>query len=125
RHGDAALAQAVTDVGNGGCRLVAVDGDAHQFGPCPRQRRHLLDGARHIGGVGVGPRLHDDRRATTDGNLANLDLGGFVPRLRASDVDLGRLFGLVHDVSNIRFWAVSAMDQSYEARAGSPDTVPR
>ena len=57
-----------------------------------------------IGGVGIGHRLHHDRRAPADGDIADHDLRGFVPGPRAGDVVLRRCFRLVHGVSNIRFW---------------------
>ncbi len=79
-RGDAALAQAVADMRHGGGGFLAVDRDAHQFGAGARQRCDLGDGAFDIGGVGVGHRLHDDRRAAADGDIADHDLGGFMPR---------------------------------------------
>ena len=103
-RGDAALAQAVADMRNGGGGLLAIDGDAHHFGAGARQRRDLRDRAFDIGGVGVGHRLHDDRRAAADGDIADHDLGGFMPGAGAGDVVLRQFFGLVHGVSNIRFW---------------------
>src|SRR5207247_1626253 len=42
-------------------RLVAVDRDAHDLGAGARQRRHLRDRRRHVGGVGIGHRLDHDR----------------------------------------------------------------
>ena len=63
----------------------------------------LGDRALDIGGVGVGHRLHHDRRAAADGDIADHDLRGFVPRAWACDVVLERIFELVHGVSNIRF----------------------
>ena len=102
-RGDAALAQAVADMRYGGGGFLAVDRDAHQFGAGARQRRDLGDSAVDIGGIGVGHRLHDNRRAAADGNVADHDLGGFVPRRGAGDVAIGYLFGLVHGLTNIRF----------------------
>ena len=89
---------------HGGGGLVAVDRDAHHFGAGARQCGDLRDGALDIGGVGVGHRLHHDRRAATDGDIADHDLGGFMPGAGAGDVVVGKFFGLVHGVSNIRFW---------------------
>ena len=103
-RGDAALAQAVADMRHGGGSLLAVDRDAHQFGAGTRQGRDLGDGAVDIGGVGVGHRLHHDRRTAADGDVADHDLGGLMPGRRAGDVVLGRFDGLVHGLSNIRFW---------------------
>ena len=103
-RGDAALAQAVADMRNGGGGLVAVHRDADHFRAGARQRCDLGDGAVDIGGVGVGHRLHDDRRTAADGDIADHDLGGLMPGAGAGDVVLRRFFGLVHGVSNIRFW---------------------
>ena len=102
-RGDAELAQAVADVRHGGSGLIAIDGDAHHFGSGARQRRDLRDRAFDIGGVGVGHRLHDDRRTPADGNVADHDLGGFMPGAGACDVVLRNYFGLVHGASDIRF----------------------
>ena len=46
------------NVRNGGSRLVVVDGDPHEFGSRASQRGHLLHSRSHIGGIGVGHRLH-------------------------------------------------------------------
>ena len=89
---------------NGGGGFVAVDRDANQLGAGARKGCDLRDGAVDIGGVGVGHRLHDDRRAAADGDIADHDLRGFMPGAGAGDVVLRRFFGFVHGVSNIRFW---------------------
>ena len=101
---DAALAQPIADVRHGGSGFLAIDRDAHHFRSGARQRRDLRDRAIDIGGVGVGHRLHDDRRTAADGDIADHDLGGFMPGAGAGDVVLRGFFGLVHGVSNIRFW---------------------
>ncbi len=97
-RGDAALAQGVADMRHGGGGLVAIDGDAHQFGARARQRRDLFHRAGDIGGVGIGHRLHHDRRAAADGDIADHDLRGFMPAPGACDVVLQRFFELVHGV---------------------------
>jgi len=94
-RGDALLAQAVADVRHGGGGFLAVDRDAHHFRAGARQRGDLGDGAFDIGGVGIGHRLHDDRRAAADGDIADHDLRGFTPGVGAGDVVL-QFFGLVH-----------------------------
>src|SRR5215831_8610796 len=38
--------------------IVVVDRDSHQFGSGAGQGSHLLDGRRHVCGVGVGHGLH-------------------------------------------------------------------
>ncbi|MGY4316809.1 hypothetical protein ACVWW1_006136 [Bradyrhizobium sp. JR3.5] len=102
-RGDAQLAQAVADVRHGGGGFLAVDGDAHHLGAGAGERGDLGDGALDVGGVGVGHRLHDDRRAAADGDVADHDLRGVVPRCGTGDVVLRQNLGLVHGVSNIRF----------------------
>jgi hypothetical protein len=59
---------------HGGSSLLAVDRDAHQFGARARQRCDLLDGARDIGGIGIGHRLHHDRGAAPDADPGDDDL---------------------------------------------------
>ena len=71
---------------DGGGGLLAVDRDPHQFGTGARQRCDLRHGAFDIGGVGIGHRLHDDRRTAADGDIADHDLGGFMPGAGAGDV---------------------------------------
>ena len=73
RHRHAELGEPLLDARHGGGRLVAVDRDAHQFRAGTRQRRHLARGALHVGGVGIGHRLHDDRRAAADHDAADID----------------------------------------------------
>ncbi len=68
RRRDPPGAQAIADVGHGGGGLLAIDGQAHQLRACPRQRRDLARGRLDVGGVGVGHRLHDDRRAPANGD---------------------------------------------------------
>ncbi len=55
---------------HGDRRLVAIDGDAHELGAGARQRRHLARRRLDVGGVGVGHRLHRDRRAAADHDRA-------------------------------------------------------
>src|SRR6185437_4579434 len=93
---DAALAQAVAGMRDGGGRLLAVYGDAHHFGAGARESCDLRDRAIDIGGVGVGHRLHHDRGAAADRDVADLDLRGPVPGAGAGDVDFREFFGLVH-----------------------------
>ena len=71
RHGETAGAEAVADMRHGGGRLVAIDGDAHDLRAGAGKRRDLRDGAGDIGGVGVGHRLHDHRRAAADLHAAD------------------------------------------------------
>ena len=65
------------------CRgLVAVDRDAHELGAGARQCGHLARGAFDVGGVGVGHRLHDDRRAAADDHAADVHGNRFMTFLR-------------------------------------------
>ena len=83
RHGDAELREPVADLRHRGGGLVAVDRDAHDLGAGVRQRRDLARGRLDVGGVGVGHRLHDDRRAAADGDAADIDRDRFVTLAQA------------------------------------------
>src|SRR6476620_8893623 len=96
RYLSRASAQAVADMRNGGRGFLAIDRDAHHFRTGARQRSDLRDRAFDIGGVGIGHRLHDDRRTAADGDIADHDLGGLMPGLGAGNVVLLDHFGLVH-----------------------------
>src|SRR5580692_2721442 len=61
RHPHAKLVEAVHDFRNSRGRLFGIHRDADQFGAGARQRHYLIHGAGHIGGVGVGHGLHDNR----------------------------------------------------------------
>ncbi len=56
----------VADMRDGGCGLVAVDRDANEFGARAGERGDLAGSRLDVGGVGVGHRLDDDRRAAAD-----------------------------------------------------------
>ena len=49
-----------------GGRFGGVDGDAHHLGAGARQLLDLDRGGDRVRGIGVGHRLHDDRRAAAD-----------------------------------------------------------
>ena len=70
RHADALLQQPIADVRNRGGGLVPVDGDAHQLRTRARERGDLAGRRLDIGGVRIGHRLHDDRRAAADDDRA-------------------------------------------------------
>ena len=72
RHRHAELAEPVLDVRHRGRCLVAVDRNAHQFGAGGRQRRHLPRGPIHVGRIGIGHRLHHDRRTAADHHAADI-----------------------------------------------------
>ena len=79
RHGDAHLRQPLLDMRHGGGGLVAVDGDAHQLGAGAGERGHLAGGPLHIGGIGIGHRLHDDGRTAAHRDAGDVDRYRFVP----------------------------------------------
>ncbi len=59
--------------------LVGVDRDAHDLGAGVGELDDLLGGGGDVGGVGVGHRLDDDRRAAADHDLADPDGMGPLP----------------------------------------------
>ena len=76
RHLHAHLQQPLADARHGLGRLVAVDGDAHDLGAGAGEVGGLPRGPFHVGRVGVGHRLHDDRRAAADDHAAHIDGDG-------------------------------------------------
>ena len=75
RHVHADPVEPLDDVGHRTRRVLVVDRHPHQLAAGARQLRHLSHRARHVGGVGVGHRLHDDGMARPDGNGADTDGG--------------------------------------------------
>jgi hypothetical protein len=80
RHRDASSRELVADVRHRRGALVAVDRDAHEFGPSPPELADLPDGRLDVGRVGVGHRLDDDGRAAADGHTADVDANGLLAR---------------------------------------------
>src|SRR5574338_708277 len=74
RHRDADPVQPLHDLGDGGRGLVVVHGHPDQLAPRPGQRGRLAHGRGHVGRVGVGHRLDDDRMARADRHAP--DAGG-------------------------------------------------
>src|SRR5471032_703930 len=70
RHVDVHLVELLADIRHGGRRLRTVDGQAHQLRTGARQLLDLDGGADGVGRVGVGHRLHHDRRVAADPDLA-------------------------------------------------------
>ena len=79
RDVDADLEQPLLDLGHGRGGLVAVDGDAHDLGAGLGEGRDLAHGAVDVRGVGVGHRLHHDRRAAAHRHVADLDRDAGAP----------------------------------------------
>ena len=77
---DAGVVHALADLGHRRGRLRDVHRDAHHLGAGLRERDALRGGARGIGRIGAGHRLHDDRRAAADlhraGAAADADADG-------------------------------------------------
>ncbi len=71
----AELLQRIDDPGHRGGGLLGIHGDAHQFRAGARQRHHLVDGGRRVGGIGVGHGLHDDGMVAPDLDTSNVHHG--------------------------------------------------
>src|SRR6185503_20894316 len=74
RHAAADRVEPIADAGHGRRRLGRVHGDAHQLRAGARQLLDLARGGLRVLGVGIGHRLHDDRRAAADGYASHPDL---------------------------------------------------
>ena len=87
RDVDLHLVELLADQRHGGGRFRPVDRDAHQFGAGACQLLDLNGGADDVGGIGVGHRLHHDRRVAADPDLARAVRhqyrAGKAPRQRA------------------------------------------
>ncbi len=66
RRLDAQDVEPLADMRHGRGGLGAVDGDAHELGARPRQRRDLLGRSIDVGRVGIGHRLDDDGRIAAE-----------------------------------------------------------
>ena len=73
RRRAAGVEHALLDFGHGRGRLGHVDGDAHHLGAGLPQLDALPRGRRRIRRVGHRHRLHDDRGAAADGDVADAD----------------------------------------------------
>ena len=74
---EAALGEAFDDVGDSGCGVFVVDGDADDFRAGEGEGCDLLDGAGDVGRVGVGHGLDEDRDFPADAGVADFYCGGF------------------------------------------------
>ena len=82
RDVDAEAVEPLADLRHRGRRLVPVDRDADELGAGAGERRDLRHRGVDIGRVGVGHRLHDDRRAAADRHGSDAHARGPVARRR-------------------------------------------
>ena len=75
RHPDSALVQSFHNRRNRRRGFLVVHRNAHNLRPGHGQSGNLLNGARDVGGIGIGHRLHDDRNLPAHANVADLDRG--------------------------------------------------
>jgi hypothetical protein len=73
RHLAAPGGEPVADPRHGPCRVLGVDGDPDQLRAGPPQLLDLVRRRLGVGRVGVGHRLHDDRRVAADLHVADPD----------------------------------------------------
>src|ERR1035437_3109416 len=73
RHGAAEGGARIHNPRDGGGGGFGVYGHAHQFRPGARQRHHLVDRGCHVGGIGVGHRLDDNRMISADFDTSHVD----------------------------------------------------
>ncbi len=84
RHLDAHHRQPVADMRHRGGGFLVVDGNAHLLGTRTPQLGDLLGAALDVGGVGIGHRLHDDRRVTADRHFADANRDRTATRRRGN-----------------------------------------
>ena len=92
RHVDAHLEQPLLDLRHRGRGLVAVHRDAHDFGSGLVQRRDLADRRVDVRRVGVGHRLHHDRRAAAHRHVPDLDRDAGASLPGAAEADIATSF---------------------------------
>ena len=76
-HAEAALLETVHDVRHGGGGVLVVDGDAHNLRAGKGEGCNLFNGGLHVGRVGVGHRLDENRDLPANAHMANFYGGGF------------------------------------------------
>ncbi len=96
RHVDAELVELLANVRNGSSGLVTVHRDTNHFGTGARKGCDLRDGAFDVRGVGVGHRLHHDRCATANLDVADHNLNRAVAPLGAGLDGSGSFFQIAH-----------------------------
>jgi hypothetical protein len=79
RHRRTEQREPVADPRHGGRRLGGVHRHAHELGAGAGELGALLHRAEHVGRVGVGHGLHDDRMTAADGDPADDDRAARAP----------------------------------------------
>ena len=74
------------DGGHGACRVVGIDRHTHEFTTGCVQRTHLRGGGGHIGRIGIGHGLDDDRVRTANQNAAHADRYGGTSRTHGHEI---------------------------------------
>ena len=74
RHEVTGGVEAGPDFGYGACGGIVVDRNSHKFAARIGEQLGLLDRSCNVRRVGVGHRLDDDWRASTDIHAVNVDL---------------------------------------------------
>ena len=82
RHIKAKPFQTLADLRHRSRTLVAIHSNAHQLRACPVKSSHLGDGRIDIGRIGIGHRLDDHGRRSSDDHPANIDGNGGPTGLR-------------------------------------------
>ena len=93
-HAHILFVQTFHDVRHGFGGGFVVHRHPHQLRAGAGQRRHLLDGAGHIGGIGIGHGLHHHRRASAYADAAN----GNADRFPALNVGHGTTSSLAREI---------------------------
>jgi hypothetical protein len=75
--------QALFDFGDSGGSLRNIHGDAHNFGAGFGKLETLLRCTGGVCGVCVGHGLHDNGRAPTDADVADIHAVSFSPRMKS------------------------------------------
>ena len=84
------------DAANRTPRTSTIDGDPHQLRALPRQRGDLGHRAGDVGGIGIGHRLHHNRCAASNLDVANHNLNRAVAPLGAGPDGSGSFFQIAH-----------------------------
>ena len=124
RHVDAAFAKLVANVRYGLGRFVAVDGDAHEFGPGAREVCDLLHRRCDVRRVGVGHRLDDDRSAAADLNAADLDRDGLMTGFHRDAVGLNIVMAFPNPAGRVLAPSAASRQKRYgrDCAQGDDDT---